>query len=287
MIRTCQTNKRNPTARCGKSRTPGVLVDGIIVIAARHDAQNRAWPPRDSPQHADESTEDAGGLTDTVQPAAADLLGSRRQLLDSSARRNWRENSVILNVVGRLSCQRSFVVGHEQQLLYEKRTVATLGHVELVVRPVLSFPTGGRDSRGLMSVRPITCRTMHDNQTVDDVRERALADYDRDHFGAAAELLDFVLRLRPDDGYGWLAFGESLRHLGRWEEAERALQTALAQASPDFSPSLKHESRFCCGTEGGMISHGSGLTERPSRTTWRLGVGSGSCAGHLFPPRRI
>ena len=52
-------------------------------MSSEENAAARVGPRR---QQADESAEDTGRVTDTTQPAAADLLGSRRQLLDGFPR---------------------------------------------------------------------------------------------------------------------------------------------------------------------------------------------------------
>ena len=47
--------------------------------------------------------------------------------------------------------------------------------------------------------------------------------YDQDRFAAAAELLSPYVRHRPGHGYAWFVYGDALRVLGLFHEAERAL----------------------------------------------------------------
>ncbi len=66
------------------------------------------------------------------------------------------------------------------------------------------------------------------DQLLDEIREIAKRSREADRDAAVIELLHIYLKHRPDDGFMWYTFGDSLRIIGLKDEAERALNTALA-----------------------------------------------------------
>lgn len=73
---------------------------------------------------------------------------------------------------------------------------------------------------------------------------RALEYFESEQYGVAAELLSSLLMLQPDNALAQRLYAESMLLLGKFDEAEHALDTAIKLARTDNRPGLARLSFF-------------------------------------------
>jgi len=73
------------------------------------------------------------------------------------------------------------------------------------------------------------------DEWLDELLSHAKSAHEQERECVVTELLGPYIKLRPQDSYAWFLFGDSLRVLGLYDEAERALLRAVEiTASPDW-----------------------------------------------------
>lgn len=85
---------------------------------------------------------------------------------------------------------------------------------------------------------------------LENLRELAKANFDDGHEPFVLEVLTAYVEYHPNDSFVWFTYGDALRVVGRFREAQRAFIQALRHAEPDKKPTVWIRLGMVCSARG-------------------------------------
>jgi protein O-GlcNAc transferase len=89
---------------------------------------------------------------------------------------------------------------------------------------------------------------------LDRLRKSALSQRDLDREPFVAELLSTYLHYRPEDAFAWFIYGDTLRVLGRFQEARVSLRRAIGLAPSEHKWSVRIRFGMLCTDAGRHVA---------------------------------